>query len=110
LVLIVQESIARAQWPVQGSEGKRYRHLLITPSGQVGTRGELVALYGLRYRSQRQWSKQSQLAYRRHKIIEHLEGPVDLDWVKNHETYVPKKPKRQRWNTYARLTRSLVCR
>jgi hypothetical protein len=108
LVPVIQETKhGGVWWMVQGGDGKRYRHVLVLPSGQAGTLGDLVALYGLRYRSQRMWSKKSQRAYRRHKIIERLDGPTSFQWVKDHEAYVPKKPKLQRWTTYNRLWRKL---
>jgi hypothetical protein len=41
-------------------------------------RGELP---GIRYRSQRMWTKKKQRVLRRHKIIENLDWPIDLSWV-----------------------------
>ena len=77
-------------WVVQsGKDGRRYRHLLMTPDGRVGTRGEIG---GIRYRSQRMWTKKKQIAHRRHKAIEKLIGPTDLAWVQSHENFIPEKP------------------
>ena len=101
-----QKNVRGTTWLVQSSkDGRRYRHLLMTPSGLIGTRGELA---GIRYRSQRMWTKRKQRAYRRHKIIEKLDGPTDLKWVTEHENYVPKKRRRMRATTYRRLRKRLV--
>jgi hypothetical protein len=58
LVPAQQKNVAGTTWLVQSSkDGRRYRHLLMTPDGRVGTRGELV---GIRYRSQRMWTEKKQ--------------------------------------------------
>jgi hypothetical protein len=54
------------------------------------------------------WTKKKQRAYSRHKVIEKFDGPTDFMWVMEHENYVPKKPKRQRWTTYRRRRRRLL--
>jgi hypothetical protein len=106
LVPTRQKNVDGTTWLVQSSkDGRRYRHLLMTPDGRVGTRGELV---GIRYRSQRIWTKKKQRAYRRHKVIEKLDGPTDFQWVTKHETYVPEKRRRMRATTYRRLRKRLV--
>jgi hypothetical protein len=75
----------------------------MTPDGRVGTRAELE----LRYKSQTLWTKK-RLAHRRHKAIEKLAGSSDFQWVRDHPTYVPEKPKRMRWRTYRRLRKRLM--
>jgi hypothetical protein len=105
LVPTQQKNVRGTTWLVQSSkDGRRCRHLL-TPDGRIGTRGELV---GVRYRSQRMWTRKKQRAYRRHKVIEKLDGPTDFKWVQEQEDYIPKKPHRQRWTTYRRLRKRLV--
>jgi hypothetical protein len=104
LVPIRRKNVLGVQWLVQAKDGRRYRHLLVSPDGRVGTRTEL----GARYRSQRLWTKKKQRAWRRAKVIEKLDGPTDFKWVMAHENYVPAKPKRQRWTTYRRLRKRLV--
>jgi hypothetical protein len=105
LVPTQQKNVKGTQWYVQTEDGRRYRHLLMTPDGSVGTRGELV---GIRYRSQRMWTKKKQTAYRRHKVIAKLDGPTDFAWVQAHENYVPDKPKLMRQTTFRRLRKRLV--
>jgi hypothetical protein len=106
LISVQQKNVPGTTWLVQSSkDGRRYRHLLMTPDGRVGTRGELV---GIRYRSQQMWTKKKQRGYRRHKVIEKLDGPTDFDWVTEHENYVPKKRRRMRATTYRRLRKRLV--
>jgi hypothetical protein len=106
LVSAQQKNVRGTTWLVQSSkDGRRYRHLLMTPDGRVGTRGELA---GIRYRSQRIWTKRKQRAYSRHKIIERLDGPTDLQWVVEHENYIPKRRRRMRATTYRRLRNRLV--
>jgi hypothetical protein len=108
LVPTQQKNVTGTTWLLQSSkDGRRYRHLLMTPDGRVGTRGELV---GIRYRSQRMWTKKKQTAYRRHKAIEKLDGPTDFAWVQAHENYVPDKPKLMRQTTFRRLRKRLVTR
>jgi hypothetical protein len=75
----------------------------MTPDGRVGTRAELE----LRYKSQTLWTKK-RLAHRRHKAIEKLAGSSDFQWVRDHPTYVPEKPKRMHWRTYRRLRKRLM--
>jgi hypothetical protein len=106
LVPTQQKNVPGTTWLLQSSkDGKRYRHLLMTPDGRVGTRGELV---GIRYRSQRMWTKKKQRAYRRQKAIEKLDGPTSFSWLLEHENYVPKKRRRMRATTYGRLRKRLV--
>jgi hypothetical protein len=105
LVPAQQKNVEGTSWVVQSlKDGRRYRHLLMTPDGRVGTRGEIG---GIRYRSQRMWTKKKQSAYRRHKAIEKLIGPTDLAWVQAHENYVPEKPKLMRVRTYRRIKKRL---
>jgi hypothetical protein len=100
----VRGTLRGTQWYVQSmKDGRRYRHLFMTPEGRVGTRSEL----GLRYRSQRMWTKKKQNAYRRHKAIEKLIGPTEFKFVLEHENYIPEKPKLQRWTTYSRLRKRI---
>ena len=99
-----QKNVGGIQWYVQSQkDGRRYRHLFMAPDGRVGTRVEL----GLRYRSQRMWTKKKQVAHRRHKAIEKLIGPTDFNWVMDHENYVPEKPKLMRHRTYRRIRKRL---
>jgi hypothetical protein len=106
LVPTQQKNVRGTTWLVQSSkDGRRYRHLLMTPDGRVGTRGELT---GIRYRSQRMWTKRKQRAYRRQKAIEKLDGPTDFSWVVDHENYVPKKRRLMRKTTYRRLRKRLA--
>jgi hypothetical protein len=106
LVPTQQKNVRGTTWLIQSSkDGRRYRHLLMTPDGRIGTRGELV---GIRYQSQRMWTKKKQRAYRRHKIIAKLHSPTDFKWVTEHENYVPKKRRRMRATTYRRLRERLV--
>jgi hypothetical protein len=76
----------------------------MTPDGRVGARGEIG---GVKYRSQRMWTKKRQIAYRRHKAIEKLNGPTDFKFVLEHENFVPEKPRLMRTRTYRRIKRRL---
>jgi hypothetical protein len=106
LVSVQEKNVRGTTWLVQSfKDGRRYRHLLMTPDGRIGTRGELA---GIRYRSQRMWTKKKQSALRRQKAIEKLDGPTDFKWVVEHENYVPKKRRRMRATTYRRLRKRLV--
>jgi len=103
LVPTQQKNVKGTTWMVQSSkDGRRYRHLLMTPDGRVGTRTEL----GARYRSHAMWRKRLDL--RRHKVIERLAGKTDFDWVRNHPTYVPDRPKWMKQARYRRLRRRLM--
>jgi hypothetical protein len=75
----------------------------MTPAAAVGTRREL----GLRYFSETVWTGK-RLAHRRHKAIEKLVGRADFQWVREHPTYVPDRPKRMRRTTFRRLRKRLV--
>jgi hypothetical protein len=104
LVPTQQKNINGTTWLIQSfRDGRRYRHLLITPDGKVGTRTEL----GARYKSQTMWTGK-RLAHRRHKVIEKLAGTTDFQWVRDHPTYVPERPRRMRRTTYRRLRKRLV--
>ena len=103
LVPTPRKNVRGVQWLLQDATGRRCTCLFMTPDGRVGTRGELE----LRYKSQTMWTKK-RLAHRRHKAIEKLAGRTDLQWVQNHPTYVPEKPKRMRWKTFRRLRKRLV--
>jgi hypothetical protein len=106
LVPAQQKNIEGTSWVVQSlKDGRRYRYLLMTPDGRVGTRSEIV---GIRYKSQRMWAKKKQSAYRRHKAIEKLIGPTDFDFVLKHENYHPEKPRLMRARTYARLCQRIT--
>ena len=101
-----QKNVEGTSWVVEsGKDHRRYRHLLMTPEGRVGTRGELG---GIRYRSQRMWTKKKQSAHRRHKAIEKLIGPTDLAWVQAHASFVPEKPKLMRQRTYRRIRKRIT--
>jgi hypothetical protein len=105
LVPAQQKNVRGTQWYVQSSkDGRRYRHLLMTPDAAVGTRGELT---GIRYRSETVWTGK-RLAHRRHKVIERLAGPTSFDWIREHPMYVPDRPKRMRRTTYRRLRKRLT--
>jgi hypothetical protein len=104
LVPIRQKNVEGTSWVVRSlKDGRRYRHLFMTPDGRVATRVEL----GLRYKSQRMWTKKKQRAYRRHKAIEKLNGPTDFEFVLEHENYVPEKPRLMRAQTYRRIRKRL---
>jgi hypothetical protein len=77
--------------------------MFMTPDGRAGTRWEL----DLRYKSETMWTGK-RLAHRRHKVIEKLAGTTDFQWVPDHPTYVPDRPKRMRRTTYRRLRNRLV--
>jgi hypothetical protein len=62
---------------------------------------------GLKYRSQRLWTKK-RLAWARAKVIERLEGPTDFDWVRDHPDYLPRKPKWMKQARYRKLRKKLV--
>src|SRR5579871_6735134 len=57
------------RWYVRGSDGRLVTSLLVTLDGRIGTRWGL----GLKYRSQRLWTKKRQ-AWARAKVIERLDG------------------------------------
>jgi hypothetical protein len=104
LVPMQQKNVRGTTWLVQSSkDGRRYRHILMTPDGTIGTRTEL----GARYKSQTLWTKK-RLAHRRHKVIEKLAGNTDFAWVRDHPTFVPDRPKRMRQTTYRRLRKRLT--
>jgi hypothetical protein len=86
-----------------GRDGQAMHLSVHEPDGRVGTRGELE----LRYKSQTLWTGK-RLAHRRHKVIEKLAGSTDFQWVRDHPTYVPEKPKRMRRATYRRLRKRLT--
>jgi hypothetical protein len=98
LVPFLRKNVRGVEWFVQGTDGRRHRHLLVAPDGRVGIRPEL----GARYRSEIMWTGK-RLAHRRHKVIEKLAGKTDFQWVRDHPTYVPDRPKRTRRTTYRRL-------
>jgi hypothetical protein len=107
--LFLDGSTSGVRWYILES-GKRYEHLLLTPDGVVGTRGELIRLRRLRYGSQRMWTKKSQRAYRRLRVLQRLEKgqAPSLEWVISHDSYLPKKPKWMKQAGYARLRKRLV--
>ena len=102
LVPIPRQNVRGVQWLLLDSTGRRCNSLFMAPDGKVGTRWEL----GLRYKSQRIWTGK-RLAHRRHKVIEKLAGRTDFQWVREHPTYVPVRPKRMRRTTYRRLRKRL---
>ena len=104
LIPAPRKNVKGVQWLILDSTGRRCTCLFMTPNGRIGTRWELE----LRYKSQTMWTKRKQRAYRRHKIIEKLDGPTDFSWVVEHENYVPKKRRRMRASTYRRLRKRLV--
>ncbi len=84
----------------QGRHGRRCLQILLSPSGELGTRWELNA----RFTSQRLWTDQKQAAHQRQKIIKRLEGVApDLQWVIDHPHYKPRRRKLVRHATYDRL-------
>ena len=103
LVPTPRKNVRGVQWFLLDSVGRRCTSLFMTPDGRVGTRWELE----LRYKSQTMWTKKRQ-AHRRHKVIEKLAGRTDLQWVREHPTYVPDRPKRMRRTTYRRLRKRLA--
>jgi hypothetical protein len=103
LVPTPRKNVRGVQWLLQDAAGRRCTGLFMMPDGRVGTRWEL----GARYKSQTLWTKK-RLAHRRHKAIEKLAGRTDLQWVWDHPTHVPDRPKRMRWRTYRRLRKRLV--
>ena len=88
---------------LRDATGPRVTAMFMTPDGRVGTRWEL----DLRYKSETMWTGK-RLARRRHKVIEKLAGTTDFQWVRDHPTYVPDRPKRMRRTTYRRLRNRLV--
>jgi hypothetical protein len=91
------------RWYVRGSDGKLVTSLFVTPDGRVGTWWEL----GLKYRSERLWTKK-RLVWARARVIERLEGPTDFNWVRDHPDHLPKKPKWMKQARYRRLRKKLV--
>jgi hypothetical protein len=91
------------RWYLVGSDGRRVTSLFLTPDGKIGTRWEL----GLKYRSQRLWTKK-RLAWARQKVIERLEGPTDFGWVRAHPDHIPRKPKWMKQARYRKLRTKLV--
>jgi hypothetical protein len=91
------------RWYVRGSDGKLVTSLFVTPDGRVGTRWE----QGLKYRSQRLWTKK-RLAWARAKVIQRLAGPMDFEWVRDHPDYLPRKPKCMKQARYRKLRKKLV--
>jgi hypothetical protein len=103
LVPAPRKNVRGVQWLLLDSTGRRCTSLFMTPDGRVGTRWELE----LRYKSETMWTGK-RLAHRRHKVIEKLDGRTDFQWVRDHTTYVPDRPKRMRRTTYHRLRNRLV--
>jgi hypothetical protein len=104
LISTQQKNVEGTSWVFQSlRDVRRYRHLLMTPDGRVGTRGELE---GIRYRSHAMW--RSRPALRRRKVIEKLVGRADLCWVRDHPIYVPDRPKWMKRAKYRRLRRRLM--
>jgi len=103
LVPAPRKNVRGVQWLLLDGTGRKCTSLFMTPDGRVGTRWELE----LRYKSQTMWTGK-RLAHRRHKVIEKLAGRTDLQWVREHPTYVPDRPKGMRWRTFRRLRKRLV--
>jgi hypothetical protein len=101
LVPAPRKTVRGVQWLLLDDTGQRVTVLYMTPDGRVRTRWELE----LRYKSQTMWTKK-RLAHRRHKVIEKVDGRTDFQWVRDHTTYIPNRPKRMRRTTYRRLRKA----
>jgi hypothetical protein len=72
----------------------------------TGRGSERGGSWGLKYQSQRLWTKK-RLAWARQMVIERLEGPTDFEWVRVHPHYLPRKPRWMKQARYRKLRRKL---
>ena len=102
---LASTEIGGTRWHVKGRDHRQrvVRELLVTPDGKIGTRWELKC----RYKSQRLWSEKRQRGWQRQKILEKLHYHADPEWICDHPTFIPPRPKWMKQVRYQKLTERL---
>jgi len=104
LILAPRKNVPGTQRFILDSTGEKVTYLLVTPSGEIGSRHEISD--DLLYHSQR-ISKKRRRAWRRAKVRIKLGESVTEAWCLEHPE-IPDKPAGMYWSRYRRLRRRLT--